>query len=154
MINTKLISHRGNIGGKISERENSPRYIIEAINSGFEVEIDVRCIHGIFYLGHDKPDHIVDIKFLESIKDYLWIHCKNIEALSILKSDYHCFFHNIDDVTLTSRGYLWTYPGKELGKDSICVMPEITNQSNEYILKNCVGICSDTILIYKSLKTS
>jgi hypothetical protein len=154
MINTKLISHRGNIIGKNPNRENSPQYINEAIDKGFDVEIDIRSINGSFYLGHDNPDYLISINFLEKLKDYLWIHCKNIEALSILKLDYHCFFHNIDDVTLTSRGYLWTYPGKELGKDSICVMPELSNQSNEYIFKNCVGICSDTISIYKNLKTS
>ena len=35
-----LISHRGNIDGKIVERENHPEYIDEAIALGYDVEID------------------------------------------------------------------------------------------------------------------
>ena len=34
-------------------------------------------------------------------------------------SDIHCFRHQEDDVTLTSRGYMWTYPGKPLTEKQI-----------------------------------
>jgi hypothetical protein len=37
----KLISHRGNINGKIIERENSIDYVQETIDCGFDVEIDL-----------------------------------------------------------------------------------------------------------------
>ena len=36
----KLIAHRGNINGPC-ERENSPEYILETINLGYDCEIDV-----------------------------------------------------------------------------------------------------------------
>ena len=36
------IAHRGNIRGPNPERENSPDYIDEAIQSGYYVEVDVR----------------------------------------------------------------------------------------------------------------
>ena len=36
----KLISHRGNIDGPQPDRENSPNYINEAIEAGYNVEID------------------------------------------------------------------------------------------------------------------
>ena len=35
------ISHRGNINGKIIERENSPDYIEEAVTAGYFCEVDV-----------------------------------------------------------------------------------------------------------------
>ena len=36
----KLISHRGNLSGPIPESENNPSYITNAINKGFDVEVD------------------------------------------------------------------------------------------------------------------
>jgi len=35
------ISHRGNLSGSQPEFENKPAYIVEALNKGFDVEIDV-----------------------------------------------------------------------------------------------------------------
>jgi hypothetical protein len=37
-----LISHRGNINGIQKSKENDPNYINKAIESGFDVEVDVR----------------------------------------------------------------------------------------------------------------
>ena len=36
-----LIAHRGNISGIDDARENSPKYISEALNIGYDVEVDV-----------------------------------------------------------------------------------------------------------------
>ena len=36
-----LISHRGNIDGKNEVWENHPKYIIEALEAGYDFEIDV-----------------------------------------------------------------------------------------------------------------
>jgi hypothetical protein len=36
-----VISHRGNIDGSKSECENNPTYIQQALDQGFEVEVDV-----------------------------------------------------------------------------------------------------------------
>ena len=36
-----LISHRGNLKGINPQRENEPLYIVEALEKGFDVEIDV-----------------------------------------------------------------------------------------------------------------
>ena len=35
------------------------------------------------------------------------------------------FEHQEDDVTLTSEGYIWTYPNKQLTDNSIAVLPEL-----------------------------
>ena len=122
-----LISHRGNINGKNKNRENSIEYISEALNLGFDVEIDVWWSNGYLYLGHDKPQHLIDLSWFEKNKNSLWVHCKNIESVVKLQNtDFHYFWHQNDDVTLTSNKFLWTYPGKELTKNSICVMPEVS----------------------------
>ena len=78
-----LISHRGNIDGKLSEYENNPNYILAAIDLGYDVEIDVWFIDGKFMLGHDEPTHEVDYKFLMNEK--LWCHAKNLDALTEMK---------------------------------------------------------------------
>ena len=54
----------------------------------------------------------------------------------------HCFFHHEDDVTLTSQGYLWTYPGRDLTKNSIAVLPD------GEVPEDIAGICSDFIEEY------
>lgn len=139
-----LISHRGNIEGKNEKYENHPERINFIINSGFDVEIDVRSIGEKIFLGHDKPDYEVDKEFL--LNEKLWCHAKDLGALNFLKKiNAHYFWHDNDSYTLTSMGYFWTYPGKKLSKNSICVLPELNNQKFE----NCAGVCSDFISQYK-----
>jgi len=134
-----LISHRGNLNGVIVERENSIDYVEEALSQGFDVEIDVWDIFGSYFLGHDEPKYLVKKDFLKI--DGLWCHAKNIQGLySMLEDNIHCFWHQEDDVTLTSEGYMWTYPGKELTMNSIAVLPE------EEIEVEVAGICSDYVV--------
>ena len=144
-----LISHRGNLNGK-EKNENSPTLINKRLNENFNVEIDVWYENNQFYLGHDNPEYRIDINFLMTLN--LWIHCKNSNALSEIGKykNINYFYHNIDNYTLTSKGYIWVFPGKELINNSIAVLPEITEYSDED-LKICYGICSDNILQYKHL---
>lgn len=141
-----LISHRGNINGPSPDKENNPYYILEAIFSGYNVEIDVRFDNNTFVLGHDFPQYEVSEEFLK--QKGLWIHCKNINVLSklITNPECNCFFHDTDDVVLTSKNYLWTYPGKALYSNSICVLPELFEPGD---ISNVAGICSDYIGRYK-----
>jgi hypothetical protein len=143
----KLISHRGNIDGPNLLQENCPEYIDFAIKLGYNVEIDVRLEDHQFYLGHDEPQYYVPMTWLVERKDKLWIHCKNLKSLDILCSspvDLHYFWHQEDDFTLTSRNYIWTYPGKNYTPKSVIVMPEWNNQNcNTLKVSNCYGICTD-----------
>ena len=144
-----LISHRGNINGKNPERENSPEYISEAIEAGYHVEVDVYEHNDKLYLGHDKPQYQIEISFLKN--DKLWCHCKNAKALEkLVTADVHCFFHKTDDVVMTSKGYMWVFPGKPALEGSIYVLPEITQYSKED-LRKCAGICSDYVATYREL---
>ncbi len=141
----KLISHRGNINGK-SENENSPEQIDKCISLGYDVEIDLWFVDNQFFLGHDKPEYSININWLEQRGDKLWIHCKNLEALSKLNSTLlNYFFHDSDKATLTSHGFMWVYPGEQPVLDSIAVLPEINNDD----VSKCIGICSDFIVNYK-----
>jgi hypothetical protein len=96
-----------------------------------------------FYLGHDGPEKRVSVDFLT--RDGLWCHAKNVRALAGLQElGCHTFFHDTDDVTLTSRGFLWTFPGKELTPFSICVLPE-RHAPRGSKLPTAAGVCSDYI---------
>jgi len=154
----KLISHRGNLDGKNPEMENKPEYIMDALNLDYDVEIDIWFIDNIWYLGHDEPTYKIDFyEFIYNVKN-LWLHCKNIESFNelvtlskSLKINWiNYFWHQNDDYTLTSNGYIWTYPGKQLMKNSISVLPE----KNDLVLKDiehCYGVCSDYIKKYKDV---
>ena len=144
----KYISHRGNIDGVYPDFENNPIYINKALKNGFDVEIDVWCLDNRWYLGHDSAQHEITVSYLKDKR--FWCHAKNIDALHgmLKEGDIHCFWRQDDDVTLTSKGYMWTYPGKPLTNNSICVLPE----KNKEIPKKVFGICSDFIINYKETK--
>ena len=147
-----LISHRGNVSGPDLQKENHPDYITTAKNMGFDVEVDVWFIDKSFYLGHDVPTHEVEPWFLRDGK--FWCHAKNIEALHEMMKykDIHCFWHQSDDVTLTSKGYIWTYPGKGLTSKSIAVMPESHIEKWwRYKFEGSAGVCSDYVRKYRDM---
>jgi hypothetical protein len=142
-----LISHRGNLTGRIPNNENHPDYIDEAINAGFDVEIDVWMIDNEFYLGHDEPQYKVIWNWLSTRYEKLWIHCKNVEAMEWfnMMGLFNYFWHENDTMVLTSKNYMWVHSGKQPIVGSIAVMPEIHNES----VSECIGVCSDYINNYK-----
>lgn len=145
-----FISHRGNINGKIPQNENHPDYIDEAIHAGYDVEIDIRYINGKLWLGHDNAQYETSLNWLANRQDKLWIHCKNHEAMTFFNSypllNMNWFWHQNDDMVLTSKKFIWAYPNKQPIKDSIAVLPEIHNDDTSL----CIGICSDEIEKYKN----
>jgi len=142
-----LIAHRGNINGKFESYENEPNYVDIAISKGFDAEIDIHIIEGNLYLGHDAPQYGITQHWLDQRVDKLWVHCKNIEAVEWFSSisGFNYFWHQEDTLTLTSKGYVWAYPGKQPIKNSIAVMPEINNDN----ITQCIGICSDKVKQYE-----
>jgi hypothetical protein len=139
-----LIAHRGNVLGKDS-RENMPSYIIQALESGYDAEIDVWLINQEYFLGHDDPMYQISEDFLR--KPGLWCHAKNSSAFkTMLKNpDIHCFWHENDDYTLTSKGIIWIFPDKEPLDGGILVLREGQTIPNP----NLGGICSDFVGDYK-----
>lgn len=141
-----LISHRGNINGAKPQKENRIDYIENAIQSGFDVEIDLWFVLEGLFLGHDIPQYPVELDWLQKYKDKLWIHCKNLHALNILKNkNLNYFWHEHDSVTITSKGYIWAYPGVRCS-NSIAVHPE---KFNGNIPSDLLGVCSDNIINYE-----
>lgn len=138
------ISHRGNLNGP-SHRENQPHYLIEAIEAGYDVELDMWKIDDALWLGHDTPDHMISESFLLEIGHAAWIHCKNLEALHFLSTVFpqlNYFWHQKDDYTLTSQGYIWAYPGRETTSNSVIVALDRSLPEGIYH-----GICSDYVAI-------
>ena len=144
----RLISHRGNLNGPNKERENHPDYIWEALQTGYEVEIDVWWVDDKFKLGHDEPQYDFPFSLIENHYSKLWIHCKNMDALSQLNeldssgSKLNYFSHEDDLGVLTSRGYIWS---THLYDRGILVMPEVFNREPN---ENTFGVCSDYIKNY------
>ena len=152
---TKIIAHRGNIFGPKKEKENHPDYITNAILEGYDVEVDLWRENNKWILGHDFPQYEIREEFLDKLTlgQYLWTHMKNGEALNyaftnMKYKEWNYFWHQEDDFTLTSKGYIWTYPGKRLFQNSIAVMPECSNYNLES-LKKCYAICTDKCTEYK-----
>jgi hypothetical protein len=150
----RLIAHRGNVDGPNPSKENHPIYIESAILLGFDVEIDVWWENDHFYLGHDNPTYLLENLSLLS-NEKVWCHAKNLLALDKLLQINNCnyFWHQNDDFTLTSKGFIWTYPGKQLCDRSVCVINENLITKNEFKKIHdimAVGICSDYVEILKS----
>jgi len=142
-----LISHRGNISGSNKLMENTLEYIDNSLIN-YDCEIDIHYIDGNLFLGHDYPKIKVHYDWLEQRKSKLWIHCKNLKALSYFyKSDFNYFWHETDKATITSKGFIWAYPGTQPIKNSIAVMPEIYGD----ILEFSLGICSDYVDKYAGM---
>jgi len=145
-----LISHRGNIDGKIPSAENHPSYIDTALILGYDVEIDVWYVDGKLCLGHDVPQYEVSLEWLELRSPSLWIHCKDMNSLSYfneystkISSQFNYFSHDVDMGVLTSHNYIWS---THLYDRGILVLPELFNREPT---ERTLGICSDIIKKYK-----
>ena len=156
----KIIAHRANINGPDPKQENQINAIIKCIECGYDVEIDIRMIENCLYLGHDSPDNIITFDQINSISEHLWIHCKNLTALQYFSEHsnkkYNFFWHDQDKYTLTSKSFIWGYPGSELSSNSVNVMPEWTIKKEnlkDLIKEKIYGICTDfPKIIFDSLK--
>lgn len=149
----KLISHRGNLYGRKIKWENHPRYIEDAVNAGYDVEIDVWFLQSqLWFLGHNRPTYRIDFSFLEFLNNIgvVWCHAKNIRAMyNLQKEGIHCFSHDTDMAVFTSKGYIWTYPGRLITSNSILV--NFTDRADSKDLDLCAGVCSDNIGRFRCL---
>lgn len=144
------IAHRGNLYGSDPKTENTVDQVQRALNLGFEVEVDVWYKCGLWYLGHDEPKEAVSDCWL--LKKGLWLHCKNLEALDAMLMTYvvpkeanpNYFWHENDQFTLTSHRVIWTYPGGPPSSNSVLVLNDETNYSDDILLET-LGICADNI---------
>lgn len=170
----RLIAHRGNLAGPKPSLENNPTYLREAEARGFEVEVDLWYVDGTFYYGHDAPNRDWPAAVADLQSDRRWCHAKSIDTIeALLRIDawmINSFFHSDDDATITTKGFLWTLPGRQLTKRSICVMPEHNHAwANDclpimgslwdgliapIVATGCAGICTDYPLWCRSYLSS
>lgn len=145
----RLIAHRGLVKGPNKDLENRPSQIESALAQGFDCEIDFWIIDDRFYLGHDGPQFHIKPEFIE--RSDLWIHAKNLSALHyLLGTELNFFWHQNDNYTLTSNGYIWTYPGQDLTEDSIMVMPEWDDTTLDNArTATCFAVCSDFVSLLR-----
>ena len=137
-----FISHRGNINGRIPERENTVAYVEEALAQGFHVEVDLWIFGDKIFLGHDSPEEQIQEVWLLDNHEKLWLHAKSEQTAEILyrrNSEFHWFWHQEDTMTLTNRGFLWTYPGSVL-ENCVTVQPNFVPLPNTIL-----GVCSDEL---------
>lgn len=142
----KLISHRGLLNGPNPALENSKKQIEFALAAGYDVEVDVRYINECWWIGHDSPEWCADESFIRT--PGLWLHAKNPSALfKMLELRVNCFWHQDDNYTITSHGYIWAYPGKPTNASTVMVMPEWQDKTLQSCKTQiCYGICTDYVI--------
>ena len=147
----KRIAHRANLNGPDPSRENTLDAAEDCINKGYDVEIDLWYQDRTLSLGHNEPEWAIPYSFLADNRCWLWIHCKELSSLQYMTdvkdAGLNFFWHQGDDYTLTSKGHIWTYPGKKLCNRSVAVCPDRVPDWN--IPTDVYGICSDYISTFE-----
>jgi hypothetical protein len=153
-----IIAHRGNLTGSNPYMENRPEYIDQAIEQGYNCEVDVwyHLEKGLM-LGHDEPLYSIELDWLWRRSSKLWIHCKNLDALGFLSrtgQTLNYFWHEKDTCTLTSKHWIWCYPGVQApaGYQTVAVMPE--SQENFGPLDSFKAICTDNAIDFNKVRTN
>ena len=142
------IAHRGNTKGVNLDDENYPDYIDDAINNGFDSEIDIWLQGRRLYLGHDEPRYSIEKDWLFQRSERLWCHAKNIDALNWLLGwdRINCFWHQQDNYTITSKKFVWAYPGFHGSSDrTIAVKPTEDMDINLFY-----GVCANDFTTFLS----
>ena len=95
-----IISHRGNLDGRKPGRENKPDYIQEALDAGYDVEIDVWMINNELFLGHDGSRN--QDRSPVSIQQPPLVSCQEHGGteLHVEAGVLHCFFHKMPTTLL------------------------------------------------------
>lgn len=147
-----LIAHRGNYNSVQPDRENTISYLHEAINNGYDIEVDIRLTEQGYLLGHDNPTYNITKEQIVELSPYAWFHAKNYEALYALASEgHHVFAHDQDLWALTSRNIIWSHKHQRNPNGIVC-MPDL--ETDIEIMKSAKGICHDRLDLVKALIVS
>jgi len=143
-----LISHRGNVDGVAIEKENTKSYIQQAIDLGYNVEVDIRYEKDNFLFGHDYGQYDVDLQWLLDRKDKLWVHCKDFTSLSeLINTEMRIFYHQNEDYTIISDGHIWAHNLTKV--DDKCIIPLLNKKKlRNWKGTDVYGICSDYVGVW------
>lgn len=147
----KIIAHRGNLNGPEPATENTIEQAEKCFALGLDVELDIWCVDGRFYLGHYEPQQPVFYPWLNDHARRLWLHCKNQEAAQELPH-LNCFLHDKDPEVFTTKGSIWLYPGTEIkttfgrNKPVVACLPEL---APDWDISQATHICTDYPIMYR-----
>lgn len=149
------IAHRGNYAGRVIKRENTPDYVQEAIDAGYNVMVDAWLLDREWYLGYMFPITVVDKEFFE--RPEIWVHAMNLVGYVSLYNNpkVHVFWHNKDDFAITSKGIKWANTGI-ITHDGVMFKPECSHISTTALQEHTVsplGICSDDFELFSGNNT-
>jgi len=157
----RIIAHRGNRHGPDKNTENTTYSIEKSLDTGFDVEFDIRYVDGDFYLGHDQPKELIDDIILDNWAQLggLYAHCKTVKTLQYFISEgYNMsgiipFFHDTDECVLIDGDVIWIHPESIEAvdytnvKNTIFVLPNLDSSENypnvRKALQYCYGVCTD-----------
>lgn len=136
-----FIAHRGNTHGAQPTFENQISYLLDARAQGYAVECDIQVYQDNLYLGHDEPQQSFPVELMGDNK--VICHAKTPEAFQILLDmRQHCFYHENDQVTLTSQGYIWCFPGVH-PRLNRSIWLDLHDQPLPKTASGIYGICGD-----------
>lgn len=136
-----IISHLGNIAGRVPEKENKLAYINAALKAGWHVLVDVRWHNGGFYLPHMDGFDCLSPAFLS--KQRIWSRAADAETLDALCNiGAHTLVATAAPFTLTSAQFIWTLPGYSLSPRAVAAYPELA-EPDWLELYEPAGVCSN-----------
>jgi hypothetical protein len=119
-----IISHLGNISGRVPDLENKLAYVQAALKAGWHVMVDVRYHSGGFYLPRAGGFDTVPPGFFS--KQRVWSRAADPETLDALCNiGAHALTASDAPFTLTSAQFVWTLPGYPLSPRAIAAYPEL-----------------------------
>lgn len=125
----RWIAHRGNTEGPIPERENTPDYLVKALERGYDIEVDVWMGPCGLLCGHERDGAVsVSTDFLR--RQNAWVHCKDVASFMCLSRypDVNCFMQDAEPAVLTSRGFVWLHSSYDGIPDGRCVLTQLNHQ--------------------------
>lgn len=142
-MKTKWISHRGNLTGPNPDRENNPEYINQALQAGYDVEVDVWKRPDGFWLGHDEPIYHIERFFLQNQR--IWAHCKDAQTYQSLQhfTNINCFFQDNEELVRTSKGFVWAHSKYTIWDNK--TVGVALDSRNLIVPDDTFAICSDYV---------
>ena len=141
-----IISHLGNIDGRLPDKENRLSYLKAALKAGWHVCADVVFYNSGFLLPYQNGFDPAPMSFFSQSR--VWSRCHDAETLDALCNiKAHAFFTSDSGHTLTSEQFVWTLPPDPLVGRAIAAFPELTDP--DWLEKyEPAGLCSNTPIQY------
>lgn len=155
---TRIISHRGNLTGPGSQCERE--HVEAALAAEYDVEVDVRDVAGVLWVGHDEPLYVLPEEWIERpLALRMWFHAKDETAywalqrhqMSMVTQRCVRAFMQDDEppMACVSTGGGWWHPKKNV------TMFDVFDDLRNFIILDVAGHPQpvvETVLAYESEK--